>query len=164
MSFRQGKIWVLICTELLSRGIDFKRVNFIINYDFPHSTASYLHRIGRSGRAGRQGKAITFFTDQDMSKLKGLVNFMKRSGVQVPEYLSKFKREYLAKRKITQRNNNEKSKKKMTNSNQEDETNQSEDSRIKKVVKKKSNKKQNAKKLKKTKKTLKKSKKIKLKK
>jgi len=63
--FRLGKIWVLICTDLLSRGIDFKTVNQVINYDFPQSLVSYIHRVGRTGRAGREGSAITLFTDDD---------------------------------------------------------------------------------------------------
>lgn len=45
--FREGKVWFLICTELLSRGLDFKGVNVVVNYDFPQSTTSYIHRIGR---------------------------------------------------------------------------------------------------------------------
>ena len=45
-AFRAGQIWVLICTELMGRGIDFKGVNLVINYDFPPSTVSYIHRIG----------------------------------------------------------------------------------------------------------------------
>ena len=45
-SFREGKIWFLICTELMGRGIDFKGVNLVINYDFPSSAVSYIHRIG----------------------------------------------------------------------------------------------------------------------
>jgi superfamily II DNA/RNA helicase len=49
-AFRQGKIWVLICTELMGRGIDFKGVNLVLNYDFPLSAISYIHRIGRTGR------------------------------------------------------------------------------------------------------------------
>lgn len=47
-SFRSGKIWVLICTALLARGIDFKGVNLVINYDFPTSAVEYIHRIGQS--------------------------------------------------------------------------------------------------------------------
>ena len=43
----KGKTWVLICTELLSRGIDFQKVNLVINYDFPTSGISYIHRIGK---------------------------------------------------------------------------------------------------------------------
>lgn len=48
-SFREGKVWVLICTELIGRGIDFLGVNLVINYDFPPSAISYIHRIGRTG-------------------------------------------------------------------------------------------------------------------
>lgn len=69
-NFRTGKIWVLISTELMARGIDFKGVNMVINYDFPTSVASYIHRIGRTGRAGRKGEAITYFTKQDTPYLK----------------------------------------------------------------------------------------------
>ena len=46
-SFRAGKIWILICTELMGRGIDFKGVNLVLNYDFPNSAISYIHRIGQ---------------------------------------------------------------------------------------------------------------------
>ena len=46
-SFRAGRTWFLIATELLSRGMDFKGVNLVINYDFPQSTVSYIHRIGK---------------------------------------------------------------------------------------------------------------------
>ena len=47
-NFRRGNIWVLICTELMGRGIDFKGVNLVLNYDFPQSVQSYVHRIGTS--------------------------------------------------------------------------------------------------------------------
>lgn len=61
-NFRIGKIWVLISTELISRGIDFKNIQLVINYDFPQTAASYIHRIGRTGRCNQPGKAITYFT------------------------------------------------------------------------------------------------------
>ena len=48
--FRSGDVWVLICTELMSRGVDFKGVQMVINYDLPQSAVSYIHRIGRTGR------------------------------------------------------------------------------------------------------------------
>jgi ATP-dependent RNA helicase DDX52/ROK1 len=69
-NFRLGKIWILISTELMSRGIDFKGVHLVINYDFPTSVQSYIHRIGRTGRAGRPGEAITYFTKDDAPYLK----------------------------------------------------------------------------------------------
>lgn len=46
-NFASGKIWILICTELMARGIDFKGVNLVINYDFPTTAISYIHRIGK---------------------------------------------------------------------------------------------------------------------
>ncbi|XP_063891973.1 DEAD box protein 52 homolog [Helicoverpa armigera] len=86
-SFRVGRIWVLICTELMGRGIDFRGVNLVINYDFPPSAIAYIHRIGRAGRAGQKGRAITFFTQDDVGNLRSIASVMKQSGCQVPEYM-----------------------------------------------------------------------------
>lgn len=47
-NFRAGKTWVLIATDVIARGMDFKGVNCVINYDFPDSAAAYIHRIGES--------------------------------------------------------------------------------------------------------------------
>ncbi|XP_035691066.1 probable ATP-dependent RNA helicase DDX52 [Branchiostoma floridae] len=90
--FRTGKIWVLICTELMGRGIDFKGVNLVINYDFPTSAVSYIHRIGRTGRAGRPGKALTFFTEDDIVHLRSIANVMREAGCEVPEYMLELKK------------------------------------------------------------------------
>lgn len=90
--FREGKIWVLICTELMGRGIDFKGVNLVINYDFPPSAISYIHRIGRTGRAGHRGKAITFFTQQDTVNLRSIATVMRDSGCEVPDYMLSMKK------------------------------------------------------------------------
>ncbi|XP_043784797.1 probable ATP-dependent RNA helicase DDX52, partial [Apis laboriosa] len=90
--FREGKIWVLICTELMARGIDFKGINLVINYDFPSSAISYIHRIGRTGRAGHKGKAITFFTEQDTTNLRSIATIMRESGCNVPDYMLAMKK------------------------------------------------------------------------
>ncbi|XP_033226158.1 probable ATP-dependent RNA helicase DDX52 [Belonocnema kinseyi] len=90
--FREGKIWFLVCTELMSRGIDFKGVNLVINFDFPPSAISYIHRIGRTGRAGHKGKAITFFTQQDVVNLRSIAEVMRASGCKVPEYMLAIKK------------------------------------------------------------------------
>ncbi|KAJ3130171.1 RNA-dependent ATPase rok1 [Nowakowskiella sp. JEL0407] len=91
-NFRSGKLWVLIATELMARGIDFKGVNLVINYDFPQSVASYIHRIGRTGRAGKSGEAVTFFTKDDAVYLKSVVNVMRSSGCDVPEWMLSLKK------------------------------------------------------------------------
>jgi len=91
-NFRIGKIWVLITTELMARGMDFKGVKLVINYDFPQSVQSYIHRIGRTGRAGRDGEAVTFFSRDDVTYLKSIVNVMKSSGCDVPEWMLQLKK------------------------------------------------------------------------
>ena len=95
-SFRQGKLWVLICTDLMGRGIDFKGINCVINVDMPTSLASYIHRIGRTGRAGQTGRAVTLFTENetDVSLLRSIGHAITESGNTIPEWIHK-----LAKRK-----------------------------------------------------------------
>ena len=87
--FRVGDIWVLICTDLMARGIDFKTVNSVLNFDFPTSLVSYIHRVGRTGRAGREGTATTYFTDADLPYVKTIANLMIKSGHDVPDWLTK---------------------------------------------------------------------------
>ena len=69
--FRTAEIWVLITTDLLSRGVDFRGVNGVVNYDIPSSSAAYVHRVGRTGRAGRAGGvAVTLYDKDDIPYLK----------------------------------------------------------------------------------------------
>ncbi|XP_059305749.1 DEAD-box ATP-dependent RNA helicase 57 isoform X1 [Lycium ferocissimum] len=86
-NFRAGKTWVLIATDVVARGMDFKGVNCVINYDFPDSAAAYIHRIGRSGRAGRSGEAITLYTEADIPFLRNIANVITSSGGEVPEWI-----------------------------------------------------------------------------
>lgn len=86
-NFRAGYTWVLVATDVIARGMDFKGINCVINYDFPESAAAYIHRIGRSGRAGRSGEAITLFTEEDKPFLRNIANVMKDSGCEVPEWI-----------------------------------------------------------------------------
>lgn len=90
-AFRAGKIWILITTDLMGRGLDFKGVNLVINFDFPPNAVEYIHRIGRTGRGGRAGKAITFFTTNDAGSLRSIANVMKASGCDVPEWMLQLK-------------------------------------------------------------------------
>ncbi|GJN94224.1 hypothetical protein Rhopal_007298-T1 [Rhodotorula paludigena] len=85
--FAEGKVWCLICTDVMARGVDFKGVKLVINYDFPQSAMSYIHRIGRTGRAGKAGRAVTFFTKADAGHLKTIVNVMRASGCAVPDWM-----------------------------------------------------------------------------
>lgn len=90
-NFRLGTIWILICTDLIARGIDFRGVNLVINYDFPQSVVGYIHRVGRAGRAGREAKAVTLYTFEDAPYIRMIVNVMKRSGSEVPEWMMQLK-------------------------------------------------------------------------
>lgn len=77
--FKNGDVWVLITTDVIARGVDFKGVNLVINYDVPQSAQAYVHRIGRTGRGGKSGKAVTFFTKEDEKAIKPILNVMKQS-------------------------------------------------------------------------------------
>lgn len=67
--FRQGHCRNLVCSDLLTRGIDIQAVNVVINFDFPRNAETYLHRIGRSGRFGHLGIAINLITYEDRYSL-----------------------------------------------------------------------------------------------
>ena len=78
--FRKGEIWVMITTDLLSRGVDFRGLNGVVNYDIPTTSAAYVHRVGRTGRAGREGGiAVTFYTNDDIKYVKGIANVISAS-------------------------------------------------------------------------------------
>jgi ATP-dependent RNA helicase DeaD len=62
----------MVATDLAGRGLDFRHVSHVINYDYPRGLESYTHRTGRTGRMGRAGIAMTFVTDQELGVLKSL--------------------------------------------------------------------------------------------
>lgn len=80
--FRQGKVRNLVCSDLLTRGIDIQAVNVVINFDFPKTAETYLHRIGRSGRFGHLGLAIDFITWDDRANL---FRVEKELGIEIPK-------------------------------------------------------------------------------
>ncbi len=67
---KQGKIDILIATDVAARGLDVGRISHVVNYDIPQDPESYVHRIGRTGRAGRQGKAILFVAPREKRILR----------------------------------------------------------------------------------------------
>ncbi len=66
---KTGKFDILVATDVAARGLDVDRISHVINYDVPHDTESYVHRIGRTGRAGRSGEAIIFVSPREKSML-----------------------------------------------------------------------------------------------
>jgi superfamily II DNA/RNA helicase len=91
-AFRRGDIWVLVCTDLLARGMDFPAVHLVVNYDFPQSVTDYIHRVGRTGRAGRRGRAVTFYTWQDVPVIQPVVVAMRNAGIDVPKEVLEYRK------------------------------------------------------------------------
>ena len=71
-SLKSGKLDILVATDVAARGLDVERITHVINYDIPHDTEGYVHRIGRTGRAGRQGEAILFVAPREKSMLHAI--------------------------------------------------------------------------------------------
>lgn len=68
--FRSAELQLLVTTDIAARGLDIEGVTHVINYDIPHDTESYIHRIGRTGRAGQEGTAITFVNARQYTMLR----------------------------------------------------------------------------------------------
>jgi ATP-dependent RNA helicase DeaD len=68
-SLKDGRIDILVATDVAARGLDVERISHVLNYDIPYDTESYVHRIGRTGRAGRSGEAILFVAPRERSML-----------------------------------------------------------------------------------------------
>lgn len=86
-AFKNGKVPVIVATDVLARGIDIKGVSIIINYDVPNNSDDYVHRIGRTGRYDKSGIAITFVTRRDNRTFKTILGIKdnKIKQVKVPE-------------------------------------------------------------------------------
>ncbi len=83
-NFKEGRIRVLVATDIAARGIDIDELSHVINYELPNIPESYVHRIGRTGRAGLSGKAIAFCEREEMPFLKDI---QKLIGKQIPVVL-----------------------------------------------------------------------------
>src|SRR5262245_16668981 len=77
-AFREGKVTVLIATDVMSRGIDVSGISHIINYDLPNDLENYVHRIGRTGRMGADGIAISFVTPEQGEILTSIEHLINR--------------------------------------------------------------------------------------
>lgn len=75
-NFRNGKISVLIASDLAARGLDVSDLDFVVNFDLPEDPATYVHRVGRTARAGRKGVAISFVGFEDSFRLEKLEKFL----------------------------------------------------------------------------------------
>jgi ATP-dependent RNA helicase DeaD len=69
---KDGKLDILVATDVAARGLDVERISHVLNYDIPYDTESYVHRIGRTGRAGRSGEAILFVSPRERGMLHAI--------------------------------------------------------------------------------------------
>ncbi|MCK5895132.1 MAG: DEAD/DEAH box helicase [Endozoicomonadaceae bacterium] len=94
---RDGQLDIVVATDVAARGLDVERISHVINYDIPHDTEAYVHRIGRTGRAGRKGKAILFVTNRERRMLRSI----ERATRQAIKPLTLPSRELVSERRVS---------------------------------------------------------------
>tara|TARA_B110000116_G_scaffold260161_1_gene262973 strand:- start:114 stop:914 length:801 start_codon:yes stop_codon:yes gene_type:complete len=89
--FKNKKIKILVATDILSRGIDIKGIELVMNYEVPHDAEDYVHRIGRTARADRTGEAITFINQKQVKNFMDIETLIEKSVIKnnLPENYEK---------------------------------------------------------------------------
>lgn len=82
--FKNGRLQMLVATDILSRGIDISGLSLVINYDVPHDPEDYIHRIGRTARADNNGVALTFVNHKDKLKFSKIERFLGKQIYRIP--------------------------------------------------------------------------------
>ncbi|WP_299231343.1 DEAD/DEAH box helicase [uncultured Bacteroides sp.] len=87
--FRNGKVNILVATDIVARGIDIDDIRLVINYDVPHDCEDYVHRIGRTARANNDGCAITFVSETEQTKFYQIERFLDKTiyKLQIPDQI-----------------------------------------------------------------------------
>ena len=78
LNYKNGKVKILVATDIVARGIDIEDIGLVINYDVPHDPEDYIHRIGRTARAAATGSAITFVNEEEQGKFHQIEKFIER--------------------------------------------------------------------------------------
>ncbi|MFI3285580.1 MAG: DEAD/DEAH box helicase [Rikenellaceae bacterium] len=91
LNYKNGKIDILVATDIVARGIDIDDISLVINFDVPHDPEDYIHRIGRTGRASATGRAITFVNEAEQGKFHRIEEFIERdiTQLEMPSELGK---------------------------------------------------------------------------
>ena len=84
LDFKNGKIDLLVATDIVARGIDIEDIGMVVNYDVPHDPEDYIHRIGRTARASATGRALTFVNEKEQGKFRRIEEFMEREVEKLP--------------------------------------------------------------------------------
>ena len=82
--FKAGRVNILVATDIVARGIDIDDIRLVINYDVPHDSEDYVHRIGRTARANNDGVALTFISEREQTNFKSIENFLEKEIYKIP--------------------------------------------------------------------------------
>ena len=82
--FKAGRINILVATDIVARSIDIDDIRLVINFDVPHDSEDYVHRIGRTARANNDGVALTFISEKEQSNFKSIENFLEKEIYKIP--------------------------------------------------------------------------------
>lgn len=82
--FKAGRINILVATDIVARGIDIDDIRLVINFDVPHDSEDYVHRIGRTARANNDGVAVTFVNEKEQGKFKNIEKFLEKEIYKIP--------------------------------------------------------------------------------
>ena len=82
--FKAGRINILVATDIVARGIDIDDIRLVINFDVPHDSEDYVHRIGRTARANNDGVALTFVNEKEQTNFKSIENFLEKEIYKIP--------------------------------------------------------------------------------
>ena len=82
--FKAGRVNILVATDIVARGIDIDDIRLVINFDVPHDSEDYVHRIGRTARANNDGVAITFVSEKEQSNFKSIEAFLEKDIYKIP--------------------------------------------------------------------------------
>jgi ATP-dependent RNA helicase RhlE len=83
-AFKNGKVNILVATDIVSRGIDIEDISVVINYDVPNDAEDYVHRIGRTARASAEGLSITFVSEMEQDSFERIEQFLGKTVYRVP--------------------------------------------------------------------------------
>jgi superfamily II DNA/RNA helicase len=92
----QGKIHTLVCTDVAARGIHIKRLQHVVNYDFPSNLEQYCHRVGRTGRQGAPGWSYSLVTRNMAPLARDLIALLKSTGQAIEPNLEALASEFLS--------------------------------------------------------------------
>ena len=82
--FKQGRMNIMIATDVSARGIDIPNVHYVINYDLPEKSENYVHRVGRTGRGVQKGIAISFCSKEEKERLEDIQQFLNKKIQTIP--------------------------------------------------------------------------------